>query len=121
MINEILSRLNADQGGKVELYNMEPSYVDLHGWYLTRGDGDVIANLPDVKLEPGGFIAVDTASINHLGDRLGLYDSARVNRDLVAYPGGKSHEGKCYSRLPDGMQNWEWLNPSWGRSNIQNF
>jgi len=133
VINEVLIRPHYDWEGAggvttadefIELHNLGPFRVRLHGFVLDdvpeAGSSPYV--LPDVVLQPGGFLALFRSqthiALNDSGDSVRLLDRDGNVLDEIRYLRVRAYN-LSYGRLPDGSSRMRYgLWPTPGQANL---
>ena len=84
-INEFVSNPNTDEFEWIELYNASTSSVDLTGWTLHDGAGQIAA--PTTTIAAQGFVVIELSSskLNNGGDIIVLKNPEDTNVDEISY------------------------------------
>jgi PKD repeat protein len=84
-INEFLPNPNADENEWIELYNSSTSSIDLTGWILYDGAGQLAT--PTSTIEAKGYIVIDLASskLNNGGDIITIKNQEEKTIDEISY------------------------------------
>lgn len=113
VINEFVSDSNSGENEWIELYNTETSAVDLTGWTLHDGAGQIAA--PSSTILGSGFFVIELSSnkLNNGGDTIILKNQTGEIIDQVAYGdwddgsiannAGASAKGNTIARKVDGQ------------------
>ena len=139
MINEFMAKNEntvTDNAGEyddwIELYNKGTETVDLSGYFLSDGDGEIAKwAFPDgTSIAPDGYLIVwadkddDQASADELhasfklsadGEQIYLANPDTVVIDTVFYT--EQEEDASYARLPNGTGDFEIANPTFNAYN----
>lgn len=136
VINELMpvnSTIVADQNGEYddwfELYNVTPVKIDLSGYYLTDNRSNITKWIipQGTVIDGNGFLIIwadkDTTQaglhanfkLSSLGEELLISKPDKSLVDKVVYP-AQSDE-LSFSRVPDGVGDHRWKNPTFNRSN----
>lgn len=98
LINELLFDPNSGEKEWIELYNASTSTVDLTGWTLHDGVGQIAA--PTSSLAVGGYFVVELSSskLNNSGDQITLKNSIGEIIDQIGY--GDFNDGNKTDNAP---------------------
>lgn len=120
-VNEIMVLHSGDELDWVELLNVGQDPVNLAGWTMGDEDPEHIALLPNVVIEPGGFVVLEQDTDFAFGfnsaDAVYLYDDAQRLVEAVDWAEGDMTQDMSLGRVPDGTGDFQVLTPSKGAAN----
>lgn len=123
LINELYASPPTGEAEWLEIYNPTSQAVPLAGWQIAENISGIIKNHElinkshDATLSAQGFWLVETSKVtlNNAGDTIYLFSPTGEIVDFITYP--KLTSAQSYHRLIDGGSQWDFAQPTKGKSN----
>ncbi len=123
LINEIYASPPNGEAEWLEIYNPTSQAVPLAGWQIAENISGIIKNHElinkshDATLSAQGFWLLETSKVtlNNAGDTIYLFSPTGEIVDFITYP--KLTSTQSYHRLIDGGSQWDFAQPTKGKSN----
>jgi len=119
---------NGNSEDFVELYNIGIEPININGWGFSDTDGLITTVAPDTSIAPGEFLVLwytgDNNGFPEVNEKLSsngetIYIADADGNPIISYNFGSQTDDVSFGRIPDGSDEWIFMNPTPGIANTE--
>ena len=117
---------NGNSEDFIELYNVGADPININGWGFSDTDGLITTTAPDTSIVPGEFLVLwytgDNNGFPEVNEKLSsngetIYIADADGNTIISYYFGSQTDDVSFGRIPDGSDEWVFMNPTPGSNN----
>ena len=117
---------NGNSEDFIELYNVGAEPININGWGFSDTDGLITTTAPDTSIIPGEFLVLwytgDNNGFPEVNEKLSsngetIYIADADGNPIISYNFGSQTDDVSFGRIPDGSDEWVFMNPTPGSNN----
>ena len=117
---------NGNSEDFIELYNVGAEPININGWGFSDTDGLITTTAPDTSIVPGEFLVLwytgDNNGFPEVNEKLSsngetIYIADADGNPIISYNFGSQTDDVSFGRIPDGSDEWVFMNPTPGSNN----
>jgi hypothetical protein len=119
---------NGNSEDFIELYNVGAGPININGWGFSDTDGLITTTAPDISIIPGEFLVLwytgDNNGFPEVNEKLSsdgetIYIADADGNPIISYNFGSQTDDVSFGRIPDGSDEWIFMNPTPGIANTE--